>query len=505
MFVRLSSFYCTIFFAVFLLPVLASAQWKASEDSEITQSTSDGAKQDVRFRISPRFQSVELPAPVDSTANGPVAPIRYNVATPAVRGQESGPTAGGLPMVQPHQAAAQASIQPAVMQPAVQPSLPAQLPATVQQAAPLPPGGPMNHAAQAQQAAPVQQAANFSSGDGTLPNAHGQVWREYDISPYTLRIQNVEQPEQAIVDWIIRETGTQLWFSEPLGILSANRTTLRVYHTPEMQQVVKDIVDRFVGGQTDAYSFGIRLLTVNNPNWRESLHRLMRPVSVQTPGIQAWIMSKEDASLLVSELSKRPDYREYNSTNLIIHNGQAGELAHVKPTSYIKNILASGDAFGSYLPEQGEIREGYNLSISPLVAGDSSVVDCVIKCSVDQVEELVNVNIDVPTVLNPDQQVQIQVPQIVSWRVHERFRWPADQVLVVSCGVVAKPGAAKQGLLGMRNVPNPFEKAPRADAMMILEAKGTVAAPLASQTPAGSGVSTPAFQTGAVNTYHGRY
>ena len=61
------------------------------------------------------------------------------------------------------------------------------------------------------------------------------MWREYDISPYTLRVQDVAKPEQAIIDWILRETGTEVWFAEPLGILSASSTTLRVYHTPEMQ------------------------------------------------------------------------------------------------------------------------------------------------------------------------------------------------------------------------------------------------------------------------------
>ena len=490
MFVRPLAIYCTIFCIAWMSALTSSAQCKVAENSsqgQLASASADG--DDVKFRVSPRFHTVQLPAPVDPTVTEPVAPVQYNVATPAVRGQDSSvvpavvaqPAPVANPLTKMHPSTAQPSVQPAVITP-VPPTVAAQPNTQVQPA-----------------------VASFNSGDGTLPNTHGQVWREYDISPYTLRVQGVEQPAQAIVDWIIRETGTQVWFNEPLGILSANRTTLRVYHTPEMQAVVKDIVDRFVGGQTDAYSFGVRLLTVNDPNWRESLHKIMRPVSVQTPGIQAWIMSKEDAALFVSELSKRPDYREYNSTNLIIHNGQAGELNHVKPTSYIKNILFSGDQFGSYQPEQGEIREGYHLSISPLVSGDGSVVDCVVKCNVDQVEQLVPVNIDVPTQLNPGQQVQVQVPQLVSWRVHERFRWPADQVLVVSCGVVAKPGGAKKGLLGMRNIPNPFEGAPRADAMMILEAKGTVAPPLASQMPAGSGVSTPAFQTGAANSYHGRY
>ena len=62
-----------------------------------------------------------------------------------------------------------------------------------------------------------------TKGSGTLPNEHGQVWREYDISPYTARVKDSDRPQQAIVDWILRETGTDVWFAEPLGILSANR------------------------------------------------------------------------------------------------------------------------------------------------------------------------------------------------------------------------------------------------------------------------------------------
>src|SRR5262249_20772233 len=35
-----------------------------------------------------------------------------------------------------------------------------------------------------------------TKGQGILPNEHGQVWREYDISPYTLRVRDVTKPEQ---------------------------------------------------------------------------------------------------------------------------------------------------------------------------------------------------------------------------------------------------------------------------------------------------------------------
>ena len=110
--------------------------------------------------------------------------------------------------------------------------------------------------------------ARVTKGPGTLPNDHGQVWREYDVSPYTLRVSTTNRPEQAIVDWILRETGYEAWHGDPLGILSASGNTLRVYHTPDIQSIVADIVDRFVNSQAQAAAFGLRIVTVRNPNWR---------------------------------------------------------------------------------------------------------------------------------------------------------------------------------------------------------------------------------------------
>jgi hypothetical protein len=72
-------------------------------------------------------------------------------------------------------------------------------------------------AMQAVDAPERQTIARVTKGSGALPNNFGQVWREYDISPYTLRVTTTNRPEQAIVDWILRETGYEAWHSEPLG------------------------------------------------------------------------------------------------------------------------------------------------------------------------------------------------------------------------------------------------------------------------------------------------
>ena len=151
----------------------------------------------------------------------------------------------------------------------------------------------------------VRPVTQTTRGSGTLPHTHGQVWREYDISPYTSRVSDVENPEKAIVDWILRDTGSDVWFSEPLGILSATGDTLRVYHTPEMQQTVSNIVDRFVHTSGEPYLFSLRTISISSPNWRVRALPRMRSVAVQSPGVEAWLVSKEDATLILADLSRR--------------------------------------------------------------------------------------------------------------------------------------------------------------------------------------------------------
>jgi hypothetical protein len=127
----------------------------------------------------------------------------------------------------------------------------------------------------------------------------------------------------------------------------------------------------------------------------------------------------------------------------------------------------------------GQLQEGYSLQISPLMALDGTAIDAVIKCQIDQIEKLVSVAIDVPSVGGGTQRVQIQVPQVVSWRLHERFRWPAEQVLLLSCGVVAAPTPERTGPLGMPLPPIPAlplgGSGGRADAILFVESKGKAA------------------------------
>src|SRR6185369_17752046 len=291
---------------------------------------------------------------------------------------------------------------------------------------------PVGGAAPAVASIPGITRAQVSKGSGALPQDKGQVWREYDIRPYTQRVATTARPEQAIVDWILRETGYEAWHSDPVGLLSANHDVLRVYHTPEMQAVVADIVDRFVNSAASAYGFTLRVATVGNPNWRAKALTMMTPIPIQSPGVQGWLLAKENARLLLSDLARRTDYREYNSPQQLVNNGQSIVLSTMRPRSYIRSAAVTQTVWPGYQPEMGTIEEGFSLEFSPLLALDLASADAVVKLRLNQVEKMLPVKLDLPTTVAPNQRVQIDVPQMTSSNLHERFRWPTDKVLLLS-------------------------------------------------------------------------
>lgn len=319
--------------------------------------------------------------------------------------------------------------------------------------------------------------ARVSKGNAALPQDQGQVWREYDIRPYTLRVTTTARPEQAIVDWILRETGYETWHTDPVGLLSANRETLRVYHTPEMQAIVADIVDRFVNSAAGGYAFTLRVATVGNPNWRAKALPMMTPIPVQSPGVQGWLMAKENARLLLSELGRRTDFREYNSSQQLVNNGQSIVLSTMRPRSYIRNATITQTAWPGYQPEMGIIEEGFSLEFSPLLALDLASADAVVKLRLNQVEKMLPVKLDLPTTVAPNQRVQVDVPQMTSTSIHERFRWPTDKVLLLSMGVVATPGPTKDNPVtdAVKDAVPMLKTPPRADALLFVESAGVVA------------------------------
>jgi hypothetical protein len=325
-------------------------------------------------------------------------------------------------------------------------------------------------------ASPRTSIARVSSGSGSLPNDAGQVWREYDITPYTLRVTSTNRPEQAIVDWILRETGYDAWHGDPVGLLSANGRTLRVYHTPQMQDAVSEIVDRFVNTQAETQGFSLQVVSVGSPSWRAKMQHVLRPVPVQSQGVQAWLLSKEDASMMLAELRKRSDFRTHSSPQLLIQNGQSTVVSATRPKNYIKDIVMKPEIWPGFEPQMAQIDEGFSIEFKPLLSLDSRSIDAVVKCNIDQVEKLTQVMLDVPTPAAPRQRTEVQVPQIDSSHFAEKFHWPTDMVLVIGFGIVPVPTPVESNSTMKIPLISPGD---HADLLVLIENKGPVGAPKA--------------------------
>ncbi len=351
-------------------------------------------------------------------------------------------------------------------------------------------------------------------GPKELPTANGQHWVEYDIRPYTQNLKNVERPQQVILDWIIRETGTDVWFNEPMGILNADRSTLSVYHNSEMQTKVSQVYEKFVNGLTEPQVFGLRLITIGNPNWRTKSTGLMRSAPVETPGVQAWLMPKENAAMFLAQLRTRIDVRELQAVNISMVNGQSQTLEQLRSRNYLREYQPNtSSTWPPYTPVSDEIHEGYKVQVSPLMSLDGRSIDMMLKCEIDQVERLNNVSIDLQMPGSQVQSVQIDVPQLVSWRLNERFRWPSDQVLLLSCGVVAAPAAQVNNTLFSGNPPTlfglnkilPAPTGQRTDALFLIEYRGPASTQLSQPLIAPTAPTTPTPQSASSNVSRGRY
>jgi hypothetical protein len=371
---------------------------------------------------------------------------------------------------------------------------------------------------------PSAKAANNSErgmpkplGKIELPTSDGQHWVEYDIRPYTQNLKNIARPQQAILDWILRETGTDVWFNEPMGILTADRNALRVYHNAAMQTKVAQLYERFVNGLTDPQVYSVRLITVGNPNWRNRATSLMRSASVQTPGVQGWLMPKENNAILMAQLRERMDVRELQAVDIAMVNGQSQPLEQLRSRNFLREYKANpSGSWPLYTPVSDEIKEGYKIQLSPLLSLDNRTVDLMLKCEIDQVERLNSVSIDLVNPLGPSQTVQIDVPQVVSWRLHERFRWPSEQVLLLSCGVVAAPSGQVNNTLLSGSPPTlfglnkilPTPTGSRTDALLLIEYKGAASTQLVSPSAIpmiGAGAAPNANTSNSTPLSRGRY
>ena len=322
--------------------------------------------------------------------------------------------------------------------------------------------------------------------DGFLPNAAGQTWHEYNIRPYTVRINSTNHPERALVSWIMQDTGGwETWHGDTLTILNANTDALQCYHAPEIQERVASIVDRFLNTSASSDQFELKIVSVDHPNWRSSLHQFLEPVRTQSPSIAAWIAPKESAAQVMATLQRRSDFRIHGQPQLLVRNGESGIVSSTRPVNYVRDVQPRTDNWAGYEQVTRTTDEGFALELVPLMSLDRTVIEAMIKLDIDQIEKMLPVVLETPSTASPNQRTQVEIPQTTQFRMYEKFRWPSDQVLVIDLGMVVlpNPGEAPSAMT-FGGIPLPFTGwGDRANVLIFVEHRGQYSSGSAAPTP----------------------
>ena len=140
-------------------------------------------------------------------------------------------------------------------------------------------------------------------------------------------------PQKAIIDWIFKRTGLAEWHGEKIAVLSASRTELRAYNSPDVLKQVDEVVERFTNAVEDVLSVHVQFIAAVDTRWRYSVFNRLTFVGSGPQGQQIWTMRVDDAALVLSQMQVQQGFRKLADQRVEMVNGQ---------TLTIKTVGAAG-------------------------------------------------------------------------------------------------------------------------------------------------------------------
>lgn len=276
----------------------------------------------------------------------------------------------------------------------------------------------------------------FSKGAVDLPQESGQFWCVYDLSPYLTANSTVKNPEKTILNWILQDTGTDFWHSEPFGAFSFSGGKLYVYHNAKVQQYVSNVLDRFLDVKHKTEVFTIRLILLESPDWRTKAAEWIRPYPVKSSNAQGWILSVENRDKLLEDLSRRIDYIDLNRGQNKIPNGETFGWLYAAPSRNFTADMQIADNSAGYVTNAQKIDEGYRIEVTPLLSTDGTQIEFAFRCQTTVVERMLSFNLKIPTIAAPRQQLPAELPQILHAERKEKVSFPKNNVFLLDLGML---------------------------------------------------------------------
>ena len=167
-----------------------------------------------------------------------------------------------------------------------------------------------------------------------LPPSRAFNGADTNIARYTKVAGSQPNPQKAIIDWIFKRTGMSDWHGDKVAVLSAGRTELRAYNSPEIFKQVDEIVERFTNATEDVLSIHVQFIAAVDTRWRYSALSRLTFVGSGPQGQQIWTTKMTEAALMLSQMQVQQGFRKLADQRVEMINGQTLSIRTFEPRGY---------------------------------------------------------------------------------------------------------------------------------------------------------------------------
>jgi hypothetical protein len=226
--------------------------------------------------------------------------------------------------------------------------------------------------------------------------------------------------------------GVSDWHGERIAVISAGRTELRVYNSPEILKQVDEIVERFTNATEDVLSIRVQFIAAVDTRWRYSAYSRLTSVGSGPQGQQIWTMRMDDAALVLSQMQVQQRFRKLEDKRFEVVNGQTLTIHTSEKHPYAGRLQREGAGFQA---ASDQLEESVFLKLSPLLNFDGDGLDAAIDLTVNSVRSFHRTKVIAPRDVGPGEGA-IDVPEACETRLKRTARnWPLAQTLVIAGGI----------------------------------------------------------------------
>ncbi len=279
------------------------------------------------------------------------------------------------------------------------------------------------------------QASSGDEAPTPFPPEAGFQWKRYKISQYTAAASNQTNPQKAIIDWIFKRTGVAEWHGDKIAVLSASRTELRAYNSPDVLKQVDEVVERFTNAVEDVLSVHVQFVAAVDTRWRYSVFNRLTFVGNGPQGQQIWTMRVDDAALVLSQMQVQQGFRKLADQRVEMINGQTLTIKTSEPRAFASGLQREGGVGAGFQARADKIEESIILKLSPLLNFEGDATDAMLDLTVNTVRSFHRTRVITPRDSGPGE-MAIDVPEATQTRLEQTVKnWRLGQTLVISAGI----------------------------------------------------------------------